>query len=193
MTSDYNRLFFALWPTDEVRAGSGQAARELKIRMQPSGRLIPADRHHVTVLYLGDRVTAEQEAAALRAAAEVQSAPFELKLDHAGSFRNPHGIPWWLGAREQPPELKALYETLRDAMSASGVTAERKRLTPHLTILYDPKLTLPVTTIKPIAWPVTEFVLIRSHIERKPTEYELLGRWPLTGAASSTAPQMTLF
>lgn len=193
MAPELNRLFFALWPTEPVRTAGAQAARDLKIRMQPSGALSTPERYHITLLFLGDYVPRDKEQAAVEAAAKLRAAPFDLVLDHAGSFRNNRQIPWWLGARETPAELRTLHDRLRDAMTAAGVIPDRMRFVPHLTILRDPKLALPVTTIKPIAWPVSEFVLIRSRLDLKPVEYELLGRWPLTGEPAQVAPQMSLF
>lgn len=182
MTPAFNRLFFALWPGDAVRASCAQAARDLKIRMQPSGYLSAPDRYHITLLFLGDHVAPLKEAAALQAAASVRAAPFELTLDHAGSFRNNRQIPWWLGAREPPAALQALYEQLRESMVRAGVTPDRMRFVPHLTVLRDPRMTLPVTAIRPVTWQVDEFVLIRSHVDQQPMTYEVLGRWPLDGA-----------
>ncbi len=192
--ADSNRLFFALWPGDIVREASHQAARDLKLRMQPSGNLSSPARYHITLLFLGDQVPADKEAAALQAATTVRAAPFELRLDHAGSFRNPRQVPWWLGAREMPSGLQVLYERLREALGRAGVPPERMRFVPHLTILRDQKMILPTTAIKPIAWSVDEFVLIRSHVERQPAEYELLGRWPLTAAPEpDPAAQLNLW
>lgn len=191
MPAELNRLFFALWPDDDVRNACTQAARDLKIRMQPTGYLSAAQRYHMTLLFLGDHVAADKEAAARQAAAAVRAAPFELKLDHAGSFRNNRQIPWWLGAREPPPGLQSLYERLRESMTRAGVTPERMRFVPHLTVLRDPRMTLPVTAIRPVIWPVTEFVLIRSHVDRSPVEYELLDRWPLDAAPDAVQPLPT--
>ena len=194
MSTESNRLFFALWPGEAVREASHQAAKDLKLRMQPSGYLSSPARYHITLLFLGDQVPADKEAAALQAASGVRAAPFDLRLDHAGSFRNPRQVPWWLGAHEAPPGLQALYERLREAMARAGVTPERMRFAPHLTILRDPKMILPTTAIKPISWSVEEFVLIRSHVERQPVQYELLGRWPLTAAQEpDPAAQLNLW
>lgn len=186
--AELNRLFFALWPGDEVRSACAQAARDLKIRMQPTGYLSAAQRYHMTLLFLGDHVAPDKQAAACQAAASVRAAPFELTLDHAGSFRNNRQIPWWLGAREPPPALQILYEHLREVMTRAGVTPDRMRFVPHLTVLRDPRMALPPTAIRPVVWPVTEFVLIRSHAHRSPLEYELLGRWPLDAKAAAPLP-----
>ncbi len=188
MAAELNRLFFALWPPEAVRAAGAEAARDLKLRMQPGGYLSAAERYHLTLLFLGDTVAPTAEAAAIAAAAAVRSAPFELTLDHAGSFRNNRQIPWWLGAREVPPELGQLYERLREALMRSGAPPERLKFSPHLTVLRDAQLPLPMTAIRPISWKVEEFVLIRSRLDLRPLRYELLGRWPLLADTGPTMP-----
>lgn len=182
MPGESNRLFFALWPTEAVRAQAQRAAADLKIRMQPTGRAVAPERYHVTLLFLGDQVAPDQQAIALRVAAQLRAAPFDWTLEQAHSFQTPNGYPWWLGPRETPPALRTLYDTLRKAAAQFGVEFPRPRLTPHLTIRYEPRLALPPTAIQPIAWTVDEFVLIRSPLEGRAAEYELLGRWPLNAA-----------
>lgn len=181
MAVELNRLFFALWPSDDVRAACDAAARDLKMRMQPGGYLSAAERYHLTLLFLGDAVSPEKEAAAVQAAARFRGAPFDLLLDHAGSFRN-RQIPWWLGAREVPPELPRLHDRLRETLVRAEVVPERMKFVPHLTILRDAQAPLPTTAIKPVRWRVEEFVLVRSRLDARPMHYELLGRWPLNGA-----------
>lgn len=186
-----NRLFFALWPPDPVRDACAAAARELSMRMQPGGRALPAARYHMTLLFLGSTVAPEKEAAARQAASLVHASPFVLRLDHAGSFRS-RQIPWWLGAHETPPELVQLHERLRAALLRAGVTPDRRQLVPHLTILRDARRVLPQTAIAPIKWPVDAFVLVRSRLDRKPVDYEVIGRWPLRGGAGSGPDQLAL-
>ncbi|WP_028080340.1 RNA 2',3'-cyclic phosphodiesterase [Solimonas soli] len=192
-----NRLFFALWPGEAVRNACHAAAKQLNIRLPSGGYLSAPERYHVTLLFLGDRVPKPQEDAALRAAALVRAAPFTLTLDQAGSFRN-REIPWWLGARTTPPALGDFHGRLRDAMVQANVSLERMRFVPHLTIARNAKIALPPTPIEPIRWEIAEFALIRSRLDLKPVSYELLGRWPLLGAAGeppapAAPPQLTLF
>lgn len=182
-----NRLFFALWPGEQVRAASREAARQLMVRLQPGGRLSAAERYHLTLLFLGDEVTPVQEAAALAAAAMVVAPPFDLRLDQAGSFRG-RDTPWWLGSRDAPPELEALYKRLREAMQRAGLALPRQSLTPHLTIARHATQGLPPTPITAIDWHVGEFVLIRSRLDLSPVQYELLGRWPLRAEAPPAVP-----
>src|SRR3546814_8868708 len=130
-----NRLFFALWPSASVRRACHDAARELKVKLQPAGYASVPDRYHITMLFLGDQVSSAHEASALQAARLVRMAPFTLSLDQAGSFRNNRNVPWWLGPRKTPPELSRLHDRLRDAMLRTDTPIERMRFAPHLTIM----------------------------------------------------------
>ena len=68
----HQRLFFALWPTDELRAEI-QAATSAIIHAS-RGRPIPARNLHVTLLFLGD-VSAEKLAAVQQAGAQLAGSP----------------------------------------------------------------------------------------------------------------------
>lgn len=183
-----NRLFFALWPGEAERRACDEAARDLRLKMQPGGYLSNPERYHITLLFLGDTVSPESEEAALRAAARVQAPPFSLNLELASSFRANKKIPWWLGPRETPPGLTLLYERINEAMLAARVLPERMKFVPHLTVLRDAHMPLPATPIRPIAWNVDEFVLLRSRLDQKPMSYEILGRWKLDGSAAPPPP-----
>ncbi|HET8883379.1 MAG TPA: RNA 2',3'-cyclic phosphodiesterase [Solimonas sp.] len=182
-----NRLFFALWPGEAVRKACSDATRELKVKLQPSGYLSAPERYHMTMLFLGDRVSAAHEASAVQAARLVRMAPFTLTLDHAGSFRNTRNVPWWLGPRRTPPQLSLLHDRLRDAMLRTDTPIERMRFSPHLTVLRADR-PLPPTPIAPVEWPIDEFVLIRSRLDLQPIAYEIVGRWPLAGDDDSAPP-----
>lgn len=185
-----NRLFFALWPDAAVRAACLDAQRDLKLRNSiTGGKWTAVERLHLTLLFLGSAITAEQEAAVLAVAARVQSPPFTVNLDHAGCFRK-KSPPWWLGTRNVPAELTALLVQLNAGLLEARVSPDRERFAAHVTILRDAPRTLPETAIKPIAWDVRDFVLVRSHLERQPAEYEVVGRWPLV---ATTAAQRDLW
>lgn len=188
-----NRLFFALWPDDAVRVAAHSATKALKLRMQPGGYLSALERYHITLLFLGDFVSVENQAAAVQAAGKLRAAPFTLTLDQAGSFRNPK-IPWWLGPRQAPDALARLYRNLHDQMLEAQVLPDRMKFVPHLTVLRDAGIALPKTEIAPIHWEIKEFVLVRSRLDLKPVQYELLGRWSLVEEdRPPPKPQMSLF
>lgn len=178
MSVEPNRLFFALWPDDAVRAAAAAAARRLRVRLPPGGRPSPPERYHITLQFLGSTVPAHEQAAVVEAAARVRAVPFVLRLDQAGSFRA-RSIPWWLGCREVPAELGRLHEQLRDSLRRIQVSGDRTRFIPHLTIQRDARQSLPPTPIAPIDWHVEDFVLVRSRLDLNPVAYEVIGRWPL--------------
>src|SRR3546814_16380923 len=88
-----NRLFFALWPSASVRRACHDAARELKVKLQPAGYASVPDRYHITMLFLGDQVSSAHEASALQAARLVRMAPFTLSLDQRSEERR-EGKEW---------------------------------------------------------------------------------------------------
>jgi RNA 2',3'-cyclic 3'-phosphodiesterase len=181
------RLFFALWPSDETRAHVSQAADRLIDERGLTGYKSRPARYHVTLYFLGDQVSAELEAAARKAAAQIQTPPFVMPLDQIGSFNN-RAIPVWLGCSVIPPELKHLDNSLRKAFK--GLSFERQpRFAPHLTIMRNATKRLPTRLIDPIAMPVKEFVLIHSIITDASVEYRVLARYPLNGHPLPPEPQ----
>jgi RNA 2',3'-cyclic 3'-phosphodiesterase len=180
-------LFFALWPDAAVRGACDEAARDLRVRMQPRGHRSAPERYHLTLQYLDENLSDEVVAAARQAATQLRSPPFTLQLDHAGWFRG--ADVWWLGTRETPAALLQLHQRLRETLQRTRVPLDRARLTPHLTIHRGAGMPLPPTLIAPIEWAVRDFVLIRSHPGRQPVVYEQLGCWPLDPSAPIQAPE----
>lgn len=179
---EIHRLFFALWPDDSTRRGIATAAAHLKAEHVPRGRWLGAHRYHLTLQFLGDfdRLRDSLVDDACRAAASVRSPAFDLTLDHAGSFRN-REVPWWLGCESMPGGLQRLWDALGLALARAGVrTHASGSLKPHVTVLREADVPLPVTAITPIAWPVREFVLIHSQLGSQ-NVYTELRRWPLVG------------
>ncbi len=175
-----NRLFFALAPPPQVRSRAAAVAETLRREHRLGGRLLKPERYHLTLHFLGDFVSADTERAALKAAGTVAAPPFTLRLDRAGSFRNPK-IPVWLGAAETPIALAHLEQMLRNALV--HLPQERQpRFVPHLTVLREAARPLQPTAIEPIDWPVAEFVLIRSILHAYPAQYQTLARYPLRGS-----------
>lgn len=185
-----NRLFFALMPSEDVRHACRAAARDLMIRTQCDGKPVPPDNYHATIVFLGSSVTKEQEAGARQAASLMRGAPFSLTLDVAGSF--PRANVWWLGTRSAPEQLLAFRQELYQRISSLGLPLERSKFTPHVTVARSDKK-LPPTMIKPIEWAVSDFVLMRSRLDKAPVTYDVIERWRLDGGQARHAEQISLF
>jgi 2'-5' RNA ligase len=181
--TDLHRLFFALWPQDEVRAALQAAARGIESARQPGGRMIGAHRYHLTMQFLGDfdQLPEDIVERAKTAAAVVNAAAFDLHVNQAGSFKN-NSIPWWLGCDRQPAELATLWDRLGVALAKTGVRikAGHRADAPHITIVRDANAHLhPPVAIEPIVWRVADFVLIHSQLGSR-NAYNVLGQWSLT-------------
>lgn len=77
------RLFFALWPSDEARAALAGWRDALP---RPGGRPTAARNLHLTLAFAGD-VDAETRTCLEQAAARVRGEPFSLPLDRLGVFK----------------------------------------------------------------------------------------------------------
>ena len=183
LARESHNLFFALWPSDEIRTRIDVAARQLRRDLAPAGRWLASRRYHMTLHYLGNHAALPEELVALACGVgdDVRVAPFDLALDAAGSFRN-RSIPWWLGCSEPPSGLHDLWEAIAHGFRAGGSNfLDGSRLVPHVTILRDAAAPLSPMTIAPIAWPVDEFVLVDSLLGPN-AAYTILRRWPLSRA-----------
>lgn len=175
----HHRLFFALWPDDAVRGRIDAAAAMVEHAHAPGGRRLRRDRLHLTLQFIGDFAPLPDGLveAACDAASRVVSPAFALALDHAGSFRGSR--VWWLGCRDCPGELRALWSALGTALGDAGVPCRpHARFTPHVTVQRNVRRPLASTPIAPVEWPVRDFVLIDS---RADAGYVELGRWSLRG------------
>lgn len=182
-----NRLFFALWPDDPVRRRIAASAEALRTGHALGGYLSKPGRYHMTLYFLGDHVTEETEAAAIKAARNIDAPPFTLCLDLAGCFPNAQ-IPVWLAPSAPPRELAYLEQMLQKHLA--GLPRERQpRFKPHLTVLRSAENKLPSQAIKPIEWRVKEFILIHSVVGKGPVHYSELARYPLRGAALPPEPR----
>lgn len=184
-TAVSNRLFFALWPSADIRARIATATAVLSAHHSGGRRLNPA-RYHLTLKFLGDDVTLAVETSALNAAARIEAPPFSLRLDQAGSFRN-RDIPIWLDPSEIPAELVYLDQVLRRALGERP-RGQKLSFAPHLTVMREAKIPLPTVSIEPIEWRVDGFVLIRSVLRPKAT-YEILQSYPLRGKSPPPVPE----
>ena len=181
LAHESHNLFFALWPSDEIRARIGVAARQLRHDLAPAGRWLAPHRYHMTLHYLGNHAALPADLVALACAAgdDVRVAPFDLALDVAGSFRN-RKIPLWLGCSNPPSGLLDLWTAIAHKFRAGGPLAlDGSQLVPHVTILRDATAPLSPIPIVPITWPVDEFVLVDSLLGTK-AAYTILRRWPLS-------------
>jgi len=167
------RLFFALWPSDEVRNQLSIAARN--IQLSRPGRLIRKVNLHITLHFIGN--TGVENANCLQqVAGRVITQPFSLKIDKVGQFKRAAIV--WLGCRSVPRELDELQHQLGEVISTCDFEPEKRNYRPHVTLFRKAALGEADPGITPIEWQVDSFSLISSEQDRQGVIYTELQRYP---------------
>jgi RNA 2',3'-cyclic 3'-phosphodiesterase len=170
------RLFFALWPDDAVRNALAESAGPLFQACR--GRRVAKRNYHLTLAFLGS-VPAARLDELCSAAAGVRAGSFELAMDCHGHWPGPRVA--WIGCRRPPPAAGMLAQLLWAALAPLGFRAEQRPFWPHLTVLRGCRTCDWPGPIETVAWPVRDFVLVRSDTLPSGPHYEIVGRWPLAG------------
>lgn len=173
MNAASRRLFFALWPDDEVR----QILHHWQVSYLPGNvRWTHRADLHMTLHFLGqvaeDRLDLLHDLGAATA-----GQPFLLVLDRIGHFPRPRVL--WAGPSAAPPELGALHGDLAQGLRTRGFEVETRRFHPHVTLARKIRRPPASAPLEPLSWPVRELVLVESRGDEVP-HYHPIGRWPLT-------------
>jgi 2'-5' RNA ligase len=167
------RLFFALWPSDEIRAALTEACRPALRAC--AGRPVPPHHYHVTLAFLGDSDEPVERFDSLAARAADTPPGFELVLDRFGHWRGPRVL--WIGPHRCPAGLAGLVAQLRAGLDGLGIAYDRRDFSAHLTLARKvtvlPELQKPV----PVRWRVNEFVLVESTATPQGSVYEVVRRF----------------
>jgi RNA 2',3'-cyclic 3'-phosphodiesterase len=173
MTPAKQRLFFALWPDEGVRARLGEAAQALAAL--GGGRATRPESIHVTLAFLG-YVDAERLPALHALAEGIRGEPFRLVVDRLDYWR--HNRIAWAGASTTPPPLARLASLLGAGLKDLGIPLEARPYVPHVTLVRDAACAA-LPALIPIEWRVDDFVLVQSVPGQSGSRYEVVGRWKL--------------
>lgn len=176
-----DRLFFALFPDRETASRIAGLAADLRARHGLSGRLIPCERLHVTLHFLGDHPGLDPALldAARAAAARVEMAAFDIAFDQVGSFGGQRrDKPCVLRMTDGDAPVHELWRRLGGSLRREGLgrLLEQRSFTPHLTVLYD-RQAVPLQAAGPVGWRVRDFRLVHSTVGRP--AYRCIGGWKL--------------
>lgn len=164
------RLFFALWPPPETaRALWGWASA---VRKQGGGRTTAEETIHLTLAFLGDADPVKATAAAR----QVRAKSFDLPIDASQYWR--HNRIIWVGPQTAPLDLDVLVRQLHQSLRSASFFLEDRPFAAHITLIR--KATPPdsLPALPRVAWPVREFVLVRSVPVQGETRFEVIERLP---------------
>ena len=168
------RLFFALWPDDEVRAKVTKWRRSLH---QRRAKPVAEDNLHITLVFIG-AVDSRMRACLEAQAAEVEGEAFELRLSRPGHFARSKVI--WLGPDPTPQAARSLVVALNARLQVCGFRPERRAFSAHMTLF---RKAVPAgfsSTIEPIQWKVDSFFLVESDTRPEGVQYSVVREFPLT-------------
>lgn len=120
------RLFIAI----QLSEGMREAISAIQISLYTQGvrgNYTPLENLHLTLAFIGEYDDPDHVLEVIRS---VPFEPFELTLDGFGAF----GDLWWVGL-ERSEELQRFVRRLRHALAEADIPFDRKRFTPHITLL----------------------------------------------------------
>ena len=123
------RLFIALQLNSEMK----KALIDLQDRMQRlgvRGNFTKPENLHLTLAFIGEYPDPEDVIDVLET---IRVQPFQISLEGIGSFRN----LWWAGLSGSD-ELKNLTKRLRRGLAEAGIPYDRKKFSPHITLVRKP-------------------------------------------------------
>lgn len=120
------RLFIAINLNDEIK----ESLMDIQDTMRTygvRGRETVAENMHLTLAFIGEYDDPEYVKGIVDS---IEVRPFELKLRGIGAFRD----LWWVGIENSAP-LEAVVRRLRRALADAGIPFDRKKFSPHITII----------------------------------------------------------
>ncbi|NOQ87690.1 MAG: RNA 2',3'-cyclic phosphodiesterase [Gammaproteobacteria bacterium] len=172
VTDKKRRLFFALWPSVQVRESIVETVNPLLHEI--AGRTILPKNLHITLHYIGS-VNDDKKDCLHEAAQSIIADPFELSLDRFGHFSK--AKIFWMAVQKLPPELSRLHQNLGKALSVCDFHSDHRPYSPHVSLLRNYKgrsIDYPEFSIK---WHVDEFVLVESCSAADGVNYKVIERY----------------
>ena len=160
------RLFLAIILSDAMKDALIRVQNEMYdngIR----GNFTKEENLHLTLAFIGEYPDSQPVLDALET---VDFTPFELELQGMGCF----GDLWWAGMKESAP-LAAVVRRIRKALSDAGIPFDRKRFSPHITLIRKAGGRMPGIQTENAAMTVTSISLMRSDRGRNGMIYTEIG------------------
>lgn len=177
------RLFFALWPQEEVRKQLARLAR--RMADQCGGRCMRPENLHLTLAFIG-QVDSSIVPVLSQAGSAIHHTSFDLLLDRLHYWKKGSIIS--AGISQLCCELMVLVQDLQDQFSAAGIRYNTVKFVPHVTLVrnakQEPEQEHFPETIPPIAWTASRWSLLQSRLTPHGPIYQSLADWVLASQDS---------
>jgi 2'-5' RNA ligase len=180
------RLFIAVDVPPDVRGLVEEAIAPWRARF-PSGRWVPMENWHVTLVFLG-ATSPDLVGWIASSLTDVAAAtrPFGSRVEGLGAFRSMRRARvLWAGLHDDDLAMARLADRFGVAL-AHEFTPERRELTPHLTVArFDPPVELGEelgrVILRSEPFEVDRITLYRSHLRRPWPVYGPIAVFPFSG------------
>ena len=160
------RMFIAIRLSDAMKDALIHAQKEM-YDLGILGNYTKGENLHLTLAFIGEYPDPQAVMDALEA---VIFTPFELELQGMGCF----GDLWWAGMKDSVP-LAAVVRRVRKALGDAGIPFDRKRFSPHITLIRRADGRMSGIQIEKAAMTVSGISLMRSDRGRNGMIYTEIG------------------
>jgi 2'-5' RNA ligase len=168
------RVFFALWPDEEVRRRLDRIAGQ--VHALRGGRRTRAETLHLTLVFLGD-VARERLPELRECAGGVDGDGFEITFDRLDCWHRNRIAH--LAATRLPAQLIHLVGRLEGGLRQLGFRFDARPYKAHITLVRHADCGKENPATEPLLWTAQDFVLVESCLRPEGASYTELGRYPL--------------
>lgn len=169
--TDFSRLFFALWPDDQIRQKLVRVGKCIEAK---GFRPVRPHNVHVTLVFLGN-VDAASELLIKYSVAGISAKPFILTFDSLSYWSRPRVL--CLSCSQLVDEVENLVVALNMEVASCGLQTDTRPYKPHITLARHAKY-LPDIKFEPIVWRAESFCLVESCSEPDGVNYKVIQQWP---------------
>lgn len=172
------RMFFALWPDENIRTRIANAAAAL--RLGGEVRLAPRENYHLTLAFVG-AVESSGLAVLQQIGRAQQGAACTIRFDAFDYWAEPRVVV--ASAREPPAVLMELWTRLHQDLGRCQAILGRLHLhaslRAHITLARKVAQAPVLQAMSPICWNATSFSLVRSDPRGAHSVYTVVDTWSL--------------
>ncbi len=162
------RLFIAINLNDDFKSTLTSMQDDLRSQ-HVGGNYTPTDNLHITLAFIGEYPDPDDVMDAL---ADIDFEPFDITMDGFGNF----GDLFWAGFAKSEA-LSSLVKKIRHALADAGIPYDRKKFTPHITLLRKARYNkFPELKTRKTSMKVTSVSLMRSDFGKNGVSYTEVGR-----------------
>ncbi|MBR3304273.1 MAG: RNA 2',3'-cyclic phosphodiesterase [Christensenellaceae bacterium] len=123
------RIFIAIDLDDDTKKRLGELQDRMR-RLNIGGNYSPRENLHITLAFIGETNDPE---AVFDVVEGIKFRPLDITVDRIGSFRG----TVFAGVRDTGP-LEALALKIRNSLARSGISYDKRKFIPHITLVRDP-------------------------------------------------------